>query len=290
VAPWPVSAIAASSQPTARDAAEARVAVRRIAGTLRPPLLKVFYDDIPPGSPRLDEVRLRAVVDEAKAHGMRPVAHIGSAKDMLEAAEAGVALLMHPPSKDLLDDAQLARLATLGTPFVTTVNVLLGDERVAETGGTALEREIIEPKVLEQFRQRPSRFTLKGFEEVTIRLPENARNLRENTRRLVEAGVPFYVGSDASIAGVFPGASLHNELAALVSLGISPGAALRAATSAPARFLDPSGPSASFGRVAPGQRADLLLVRGDPLEDIARLGEIEMVLLDGAPLERRAIK
>ncbi len=62
--------------------------------------------------------------------------------------------------------------------------------------------------------------------------------------------------------------------------------ALRAATSAPAAFLDPSG---SFGRIAAGQRADLVLVRGDPTRNIEDLSEIEEVFVGGVRLERQEL-
>ena len=91
------------------------------------------------------------------------------------------------------------------------------------------------------------------------------------------------VGTDSGVHGVFPGASLHSELRTLVRLGMEPLAALRAATSRPADFLDPA---ATFGRIAPGQRADLLLVRGDPSIRMEALSEIEEVLLAGRRLLR----
>lgn len=63
--------------------------------------------------------------------------------------------------------------------------------------------------------------------------------------------------------------------------------ALKAATSAPADFLDPD---AGFGRIGPGMRADLLLVRGDPSVDIQALSAIEEVFLDGVRLRREGVR
>jgi imidazolonepropionase-like amidohydrolase len=73
------------------------------------------------------------------------------------------------------------------------------------------------------------------------------------------------------------------EIEALVGLGIPAEEVLAAATSRATAFLDPSG---CFGRVAPGQRADLLLVRGDPTTDITALGDIEAVWLEGVRIAR----
>ena len=102
-------------------------------------------------------------------------------------------------------------------------------------------------------------------------------------RKLLAAGVPLFVGTDSGVHGVFPGAGLHLEMRLLVELGMSPLDVLRAATSAPAAFLDPSG---RFGTIASGQRADLLLVRGDPTREIADLAEIEEVFVRGVRLRR----
>jgi imidazolonepropionase-like amidohydrolase len=281
--PWPLSALVIRRQPTAATPAEAEVQVARIHDRHRPPLLKIFYDDIPRGTPHLSREVLEAAVRAARARGMRPVVHIGGSADMVTAAEAGAALLMHPPLHDVLTEAQVARLRALGVPFVTTLRMPLAAEQVGRTGGTRLEREVMDPRVLAALATPPREWALKGFEDLQRQLPAAAARARENVRRLVLGGVLFFVGTDAGVFGVFPGASLHGELIELARLGLPPLQLLRAVTSAPAAFLDPA---RTFGRVAPGQRADLLLVRGDPLADLGALADIEEVFLAGARLER----
>jgi imidazolonepropionase-like amidohydrolase len=110
---------------------------------------------------------------------------------------------------------------------------------------------------------------------------------RENVRRLHEAGVTILAGSDTQ-AGVFPGAGLHRELHLLTEAGLSPAAAIRAATIDAARFLA-NGGEPDFGIVAEGKRADLLLVDGDPTVDLDALMRIDAVIKGGVLLERRAI-
>ena len=65
---------------------------------------------------------------------------------------------------------------------------------------------------------------------------------------------------------------------------MTPGEALRSATYDAARFL--AGEAADFGEIAPGKRADLLLVDGDPVADVAAADRIRAVFLDGVRLER----
>ncbi|WP_328564958.1 amidohydrolase family protein [Streptomyces coelicoflavus] len=95
---------------------------------------------------------------------------------------------------------------------------------------------------------------------------------------LDSAGVDLLAGTDASVpvpshGGVAHGASVHDELALLVRAGLSPQAALAAATSVPARRFG----LGDRGRIAPGLRADLLLVDGDPLDAISHTLDIRAI-------------
>jgi imidazolonepropionase-like amidohydrolase len=84
--------------------------------------------------------------------------------------------------------------------------------------------------------------------------------------QLHRAHVPLLAGSDAvGPPGVLPGSSLHEELRLLVQAGLTPYEALRTATVNAATYLDAE---QEFGRIAPGLRADLILLAGNPLDDI----------------------
>jgi imidazolonepropionase-like amidohydrolase len=89
-------------------------------------------------------------------------------------------------------------------------------------------------------------------------------------KQLHDAGVPILAGSDAPAPGSTNGVSLHGELELLVKGGLSPSEALAAATSVPARTFRLT----DRGRIVPGLRADLLLVRGDPTRDITATRDI----------------
>jgi hypothetical protein len=105
---------------------------------------------------------------------------------------------------------------------------------------------------------------------------------------LHRAGVPLVAGTDAmGYPLVTPGSSLHRELELLVASGLSPYEALRTATVEAARFLRRPG---EFGRIAPRLRADLILVDGNPLEDIARLREPFGVMVRGRWYAREELR
>ena len=92
------------------------------------------------------------------------------------------------------------------------------------------------------------------------------------------AGVPILAGTDEQNPYCMPGFSLHDELARLVAAGLTPLAALQAATLNPARFLHATD---SLGTVDVGKIADLVLIDGDPLSDIRNVARIAAVVVNG---------
>jgi imidazolonepropionase-like amidohydrolase len=91
-------------------------------------------------------------------------------------------------------------------------------------------------------------------------------------------GVHIMTGTDAPLRNSPPGFGLHEELALLVRGGMSPFNAIRAATIEPARYL---GMLDSAGTIAVGRLADLVLLNGNPLRDIAQTRRIVGVVANG---------
>ena len=106
------------------------------------------------------------------------------------------------------------------------------------------------------------------------------------TGELFRAGVPMLAGTDVGNAFCFPGFSLHDELALLVESGLTPLAALQAATSNAAILMDATD---RYGSVAKGKIADLVLLDADPLQDIHNTSKISEVFLDGKEFNRTAL-
>ncbi len=282
---WYVAGLVAIPLP---DAATANEVVDEIAAN-GADAIKIAMDSIPLDAPRMTREIASAVVDRAKSHGLRVVAHIGTTQDAIDAAEAGVALWVHGVYKERIPDDQIQRLAGYGIPVVATVEVF--DRYVRGRQGpivaTRIERETVHASVLDSFWPIPDGFGA-GALTSWLELAEETMDARiDNVRRLHEAGVTILTGSDTQ-SGVFPGAGLHRELAHLVRAGLTPVEAIRAATLDPARWLA-DGAEPDFGNVAVGKRADLLLVEGDPSSDVGALENIRKVFLAGVPLERTPV-
>jgi len=101
--------------------------------------------------------------------------------------------------------------------------------------------------------------------------------VKRTTAAFNAASIPLLAGTDAGNKGTQYGASLHHELAAMVDAGLSPLAALKAATSAPAVAFKLS----DRGRIANGYKADLVLVAGEPDKDIRATHHIVEIWKDG---------
>jgi imidazolonepropionase-like amidohydrolase len=113
-------------------------------------------------------------------------------------------------------------------------------------------------------------------------------NARDSVSELYANGVPVLAGTDANAAPFAPaaishGESLHHELELLVGAGVSAVDALLAATALPAKHFG----LADRGHIAPGLRADLVLIGGDPLREITMTRNIERVWCGGVEFSAR---
>jgi imidazolonepropionase-like amidohydrolase len=98
-------------------------------------------------------------------------------------------------------------------------------------------------------------------------------------KRMYDLKIPFLAGTDAPAGyDLVPGASLHRELQLFVRAGLTPLQALQTATLNPAIFF---GKTAEWGTVAPGKVADLVVLRANPLADIANTRGVVAVVADG---------
>lgn len=92
-----------------------------------------------------------------------------------------------------------------------------------------------------------------------------------------KAGVLLLAGTDTPTSAVVPGFSIHDELRDLVAAGLTPLEALRTATVNPSKFLSIQ----DAGTIAPGKRSDCVLLKRNPLDDIANTSAIAGVIRNG---------
>ncbi len=98
---------------------------------------------------------------------------------------------------------------------------------------------------------------------------------------MLKKGVPILVGTDTNVSVMVPGFSIHEEMQTLNDAGMTPAQVLAAATSVPAQWM-----GWKTGQISPGFKANLVLLRENPLLDIAATDSIEMVIVNGNPFSR----
>lgn len=258
---------------TAPSEAQAFVDARIAEGS---DYIKIVYDDgktYHVDFPALSLETMSAVIAAAHARGKLAVVHIGTLAGARDAIEAGCDGLVHL-FVDEAPDADFAALAARHHVFVVpTLSVLAsvaGEAAGAQVAGDARLDPYLTPEALASLRA------------VFPHPAGGYANAEAAVRALRARGVPLLAGTDAPNPGTTHGASLHGELALLVRAGLTPTEALAAATSAPAAAFH----LADRGRIAPGLRADLLLVRGDPTTDIMATRDIATVWKRGVEVDR----
>jgi imidazolonepropionase-like amidohydrolase len=118
------------------------------------------------------------------------------------------------------------------------------------------------------------------------------RVMRQDFLRAAHAaGVPILMGTDSPQLFNVPGFALHREIPLMLDAGMSPYEVLLSGTRWVAQYVEEElGHPGDFGTVAPGMRADLILVEGDPLADLARLQNPVGVMVEGRWVPRDAIE
>jgi imidazolonepropionase-like amidohydrolase len=193
------------------------------------------------------EAELRAVVEEAATRNVPVQAHAHGAEGALAAVKAGVRSIEHGT---YLTDEALRLMAKQGTFFDPTLEAV---KDVATVGGDYDNRDL----------------QLRGQHM----LPR----LRDTIARAHKMGVLIVAGSDTGYGPSSIG-RVSIEIANLVEAGLSPAAALRAATLDNARML---GRDQQIGTIAKGFEADLLVVERNPLEQIVTLQDPLLVVSNG---------
>ncbi|WP_434445408.1 amidohydrolase family protein [Lentzea sp. E54] len=196
----------------------------------------------PPGPDAFDPATLEALISAARDHGKLSIAHAAAFGAVVSTAKAGADVLTHVPLDRPIDDVAAALLK--GRTVVPTLTMMAG---VAAN--------------VPQLAYRPAELSVTA---------------------LHRAGVLILAGTDANAtpgapANVPHGSSMHEELERLVDAGLSTVEALRAATSAPAQVFG----LADRGAIAPGLRADLVLLDGDPIADIRATRRIRRIWCEG---------
>jgi imidazolonepropionase-like amidohydrolase len=256
--------------------AEAFVAARVAAGA---DYIKIRYEDgqllgrvAGRSLPTIDRETLVALVGAAHRHGKQVLVHIGTRQAALDALAAGADGLAHAFVDVPPDDEVVA--AAAGRFLVPTLAVFR-----TLAGHFAEWRDLVtDPRVHDLATDADRALG----QEADAGLPIDYAAAARTAGRFHRAGIPVLAGTDAT--GFLHGVGLWLELELLVAAGLRPIDALASATAVPAEIFG----LADRGRIAPGQRADVLLVEGDPVTDVRALRALAGVWKQGRRTDRGA--
>jgi hypothetical protein len=240
-----------------------------------------------------------AMADEAKKRKIWFVGHEPEVVNLAEASDAGQRSIEHLPFMSLakasdetrkaafvtfahngiwVDPTLVAAVGYRGVPNEKVMSVITDEPNAIDP-----RRKYLWPSLLEFWR---AQIVIKQVEEPQD-WPALIQQGFSDLAELRKLGVPVVAGTDLGVPLVYPGFSLHEELAMLVEkAGFSPARALESATLQPARLL---GVEEDLGTIQPGKLADLVLLNRDPLQNIANTKAIFAVIADGKFYDRVAL-
>lgn len=218
-----------------------------------------------PGSdmrqPQFSETELLAIATTTHGRGRHVAAHSHSAEATIRTVAAGIDTIEHcswlgQDGEEAYDEGLVSQMVRQGS--------------------------ILSPAVGVRFRSTPEQITQDARAQASLRKFQEIRF--QTTRRMIKAGVPIIVGTDAGVQHTPCG-----EFGLVFSIfidrfGLTPMEAIVAATSRPAAVF---GLANEVGTIKPGMRADLVVLQGDPLTDTAAFRRVQFVFRNGKKVVQR---
>ena len=225
----------------------------------------------------------KAIVDAARRHSLRVHAHVYAEADVRHALEAGVDVLQHvgsagtapPYSPELVRD-----IANAGRPVVVTAahrawiypDTAAFPERLQDPE----LRSSTPPEIFAELQRSLLNWPALAYFQRTDR---EMLYRERGVKQFIESGAVMGMGTDSGTPMNFHGEALWREIKVHVDMGMTPQRAIAAATRVNAQII---GKGRELGTIEPGKRADVLVVKGNPLFDIVALSNVEIVVKDGA--------
>jgi len=250
--------------------------------------VKIWVDDRGGRAPKLPINISRAAIDEAHKAGLKVAAHIFYHDDAVALAEAHVDSFAHLVRDKVMSDELIALtiknkvyvMPNIGSPergTYTTPAPWLDEPYLA-----GLLRDTVAPEVIERVRKAH----VARDPALAERNGKNYDILKRSVAKLGAAGALVILGSDTGLEDHFFGYAEQKEIELMVQAGMTPSQVIVAATSRAAEYLGLT----DRGLLAPGKRADLLVLDGNPLDDIRNTRRIAKLYLAGTEVDRAALK
>ncbi len=254
-------------------------------------ILKLFYDDMSSSFtqplPKLKRELMEVVIKKAHDRKLKVMVHSYRTEDHKEAIRAGADIMAHSAITQPVDDEYIELARKSGTMYLATLSVyhdVFDENSIRELIGKDYIQRTVPKKTLSTLRAKEP---LESFEK-SIRqefIKQQLGTIGANLKKLSENGIPIGVGPDTGVPGSFPGIAVHREMELMVRAGVAPAKVLVAGTKAAAEYLGKS----RLGSVQTGNKADLIIIKGNPLDAIENTRQIEFVIKDGQVINRQSL-
>lgn len=234
---------------------------------------------------------VQAAGEEAKAKGLPLIVHATGLAEAKAALRAGAKLLVHSVWDQPVDAEFLDLARANGSIYCPTLTVGSGYQRLfegvlhhqapaiddpngcvdSETRAKVAETAQITPKPEEEL-------TEELLKNIAQRNAERGRTAAANLKRVLDAGIPIAMGTDAGNPLTLHGPSIYAEMVAMQAAGLTPMQVLVASTRGGAQAM---GREKEIGTVEKGKLADLLILAADPTADAANLRKVQFVVRGG---------
>jgi len=236
---------------------------------------------------RMNVDLLAAVAEEAHARNLPAAIHTGNANDVADAVRIGANSIEHGSFADEILDSTIAEMKSKGVALDPTLSVAEGFTNFGRGDTSLIKRSLVQqvaPKdLLAGTEHAATSEKLASMREGISHYPMSVEVGSRNLLKAWRAGVTPVTGSDAGNFLVLHGPTVQHEIELWVAAGIPIDVALQAATANAAKLLRAD---SRIGTIEKGKEATLVVVDGNPLQDVHALSAISMVLMKGERVPR----
>ncbi|MDQ6911897.1 MAG: amidohydrolase family protein [Verrucomicrobiota bacterium] len=276
---------------TPQTPAEARAQVDELAAKGMDAIKGILEAGVPGYTfNRMNVDLLAAVAEEAHAKNLPVAVHTANALDVTDAVKVGADSVEHGSFIEEIPDETIAAMKERGTALDPTLSVAEGFVSFAHGDTSLLKRSLVQqvtPKeLLAGTETAANSEKMAALREGILHYPISVDIGAKNLLKAWQAGVTLVTGSDAGNFLVMHGPTMQHEIELWVAAGIPTGVALQAATLNAAKLLRAD---QRIGTVEEGKEATLLVVDGNPLQDIHALSAISFVMMKGERVNRNEL-